>query len=104
MSTLAGFVRGLDTQNPMPKDDVEKCADPNNRPSLLARLPTWLTRWIGYRAALPPPEPTYVTYIWSFTGAFCGLALIQAVFGYANYFKRRDVPPIMPSFVRRRVA
>ncbi|KAJ7351531.1 HPP family protein [Mycena albidolilacea] len=66
--------------------------------SRLARLPRWISHWLGYRAAPPPKQPEYVVWLWSFIGAFCGLSLIQAVFGHSQYFLRRDVPSIVASY------
>ncbi|KAG6879387.1 hypothetical protein C0992_003101 [Termitomyces sp. T32_za158] len=64
----------------------------------LARWPTWLSRWLGYRATPPPKRPEYIIWFWSFIGAFCGISLIQAVFGQAQYFISRGVPPIVASY------
>ena len=66
----------------------------------LARLPRWLSRWLGYRDIPPARLVRYETCFWSFVAAFCGIALIQAVFGQAGYFIRRGVPPIIASYVR----
>lgn len=65
----------------------------------LARLPPWLTRWLGYRSSPPPTRSRYIIWLWSFIGAFCGISLIQAVFGHAQYFIRRGVPSIVASYV-----
>ncbi|KAF2100513.1 HPP-domain-containing protein [Rhizodiscina lignyota] len=67
-------------------------------PELVTKLPTSLTRWIGYRKDEAEPEPQYVQYLWPFVGTFCGLAVLQAIFGHAQYFIRRGVPPIIPSY------
>ncbi|KAL0957847.1 hypothetical protein HGRIS_000032 [Hohenbuehelia grisea] len=66
----------------------------------LARWPLWFTRWLGYRASPPPKRADWVVWLWSFIGAFCGISLIQAVFGHAQYFIGRGVPPIIASYVR----
>ncbi|KAK1219884.1 hypothetical protein PQX77_017364 [Marasmius sp. AFHP31] len=63
----------------------------------LGGLPPWLSRWAGYRATPPPAPPQYIVWIWSWIGAFGGMAVLQAVFGYADYFTERAVPP--PSIV-----
>lgn len=72
-------------------------AKPANR---LSRLPPQVSRWLGYRATPPPKQPDYIIYLWSFIGAFGGIAMIQAVFGQAHYFIERKVPPIIASYVR----
>jgi hypothetical protein len=70
------------------------------RPPFLSRLPRWLGRWLGYRDGPPSaPPPVYVLYLWPFIGAFCGLSLLQAVFGHARYFIDRGVPSIIASYV-----
>ncbi|KAF8958870.1 HPP family protein [Flammula alnicola] len=68
--------------------------------SLLSRLPSWLSRWLGYRTepATTEQEPEYVIYLWSFIGTFLGLSVIQAVFAQAHYFSERGVPPIIASY------
>jgi CBS-domain-containing membrane protein len=68
--------------------------------SRLARLPRWISHWFGYRDASPPKQPEYLVWFWSFAGAFCGLSLIQAVFGHSQYFLGRNVPSIVASYVR----
>ncbi|KAF7332960.1 HPP family protein [Mycena venus] len=47
---------------------------------------------------LPPKQPDYIVWLWSFIGAFCGLSLLQAVFGHSHYFLERGVPPIIASY------
>ncbi|KAL8745519.1 MAG: hypothetical protein Q9190_002340 [Brigantiaea leucoxantha] len=64
----------------------------------LSNLPTCLSRWLGYRSSLPRQQPRYITCLWSFVASFCGLAVLQLLFGHAQYFVDRDVPPIIPSF------
>ncbi|KAF9810168.1 hypothetical protein IEO21_07099 [Rhodonia placenta] len=70
----------------------------DSRPHRLARYPSWLTRWIGYRANTPPKRPDYIVWFWSFIGAFCGLSVLQAVFGHAHYFIERGTPSMVASF------
>ncbi|KAF9486130.1 HPP-domain-containing protein [Pholiota conissans] len=67
-------------------------------PSRLSRLPPQLSRWLGYRSGPVPKRPDYIVYLWSFIGAFGGIALIQAVFGQAQYFIERGVPSIVASY------
>ena len=70
-------------------------------PIYLSRLPRWLSHWLGYRqpTALPAkPLQRYLICLWSFIGAFGGLSILQAVFGHAQYFINRGVPPIIASF------
>lgn len=69
-------------------------------PSRLARLPRWISHWLGYRDAPPAKQPEYIVWLWSFVGAFCGLSILQAVFGHSQYFIERSVPSIIASYVR----
>jgi CBS-domain-containing membrane protein len=66
--------------------------------SRLARLPKPISRWLGYRPAPPPKQPQHIVWLWSWIGAFCGISLIQAVFGQAHYFIERGVPSIVASY------
>ncbi|KAI0310918.1 HPP family-domain-containing protein [Amylostereum chailletii] len=71
---------------------------PHARPNVFARLPPYLSRWFGYRATPPPKRPEYVVWFWSWIGAFCGLSVIMAVFGQAQYFLDRHVPLLVASY------
>lgn len=72
--------------------------DKPSRRQLDSRLPPWATRWIGVRSQPPKPKPIYVPYLWAFIGAFCGLSLLQAIFGHTPYFIERGVPPVIASY------
>lgn len=65
-----------------------------NQPRL-ARLPTWISFWLGYRKIPPPPEKNYIVWLWSFIGAFSCIAVIQALFGNVPYFVEKGVPSIV---------
>lgn len=67
--------------------------------SRLARLPRWVSHWLGYRPEAPKPLPAYQVALWSFIIAFCGLSVLQAIFNYSDYFKERNVPGIVASYV-----
>jgi len=65
----------------------------------LAKWPLWVSRWLGYRpASLPATRPAYIAWIWSFIGAFCGMSVLQLLFGKAHYFFANGVPSIVASF------
>ncbi|KAK7464945.1 hypothetical protein VKT23_006153 [Stygiomarasmius scandens] len=68
------------------------------RKPLLARLPPSLSHWLGYRSSPPPKRPDYLVWFWTWIGAFCGISVIQAVFGQARYFIERGVPSIVASY------
>ena len=65
----------------------------------LSCFPPWLSIWLGYRSSAPKEQPNYIVCFWSFLGAFCGLAILQAIFGQARYFIDRHVPPVVASYV-----
>ena len=71
-------------------------------PSLprLSHLPLWLSHWLGYRSRPPKIPSAYTVYLWSFIGAFCGLSVLQAIFGHAQYFIDHHVPSIIVPYVR----
>ncbi|KAH7086039.1 HPP family-domain-containing protein [Paraphoma chrysanthemicola] len=64
----------------------------------LARLPQWLSRWLGYRGKPLPTSPTWMICLYGFVGAFGGLSVIIAIFAHTEYFTVRLVPPIVASF------
>uniref|UniRef100_A0A0W0EUV7 HPP transmembrane region domain-containing protein n=1 Tax=Moniliophthora roreri TaxID=221103 RepID=A0A0W0EUV7_MONRR len=63
----------------------------------LPTLSSLISRVSNRRASVVAQLPHYLIPIWSFVGAFCGIAVLQAVFGQ-RYFKEKGVPPIIPSF------
>lgn len=67
--------------------------------SRLARLPRWISHWLGYRPETAKPLPAYQIALWSFIIAFCGLSVVQAIFNYSEYFQDRNVPGIIASYV-----
>ncbi|KAF7341428.1 HPP family protein [Mycena venus] len=70
------------------------------RASPLARLPRWMSHWLGYRDPDTPPStpPNYVVWLWTFIGAFSGLSIIQAVFVHSHHFVDHHVPSIIASY------
>lgn len=69
-------------------------------PPRLARLPRWISHWLGYRPEPVKPLSKYEVALWSFIISFCGLSVLQAIFNYSDYFKERNVPGIVASYVR----
>ena len=68
--------------------------------NILASLPTWISRWVGYRSSPSPPPSRYIVYLWSWLGAFIGISVIEAIFEQNSYFTSRHVPIIVASYVR----
>ncbi|CCL98718.1 uncharacterized protein FIBRA_00723 [Fibroporia radiculosa] len=64
----------------------------------LARYPTWLTHWLGYRATPHHKVPEPLVWMWSWIAAFGGLSVLQALFGHSKYFIDRKVPPVVASY------
>ncbi|KAJ5271559.1 hypothetical protein N7524_004828 [Penicillium chrysogenum] len=64
----------------------------------LARLPRWISHWLGYRPEPVKPLSTYQVALWSFITSFCGLSVVQAIFNYSDYFTERNVPGIVASY------
>jgi hypothetical protein len=67
--------------------------------SRLARLPRWMSHWLGYRPEAVKPRSKYEVALWSFITSFCGLSVVQAIFHYSDYFINRNVPGIIASYV-----
>ena len=65
----------------------------------LSKWPPWISHWLGYRALPPAPPKQYIVWFWSFFAAFCGISVIQLVFGKSHYFIERNVPSIVASYV-----
>jgi hypothetical protein len=65
----------------------------------LARLPRWISHWLGYRPEAVKPLSKYEVALWSFITSFCGLSVVQAIFNYSDYFTERNVPGIIASYV-----
>ncbi|KAJ4292526.1 hypothetical protein N0V90_009189 [Kalmusia sp. IMI 367209] len=64
----------------------------------LARLPPWMSRFLGYRGKPAPPSTNLMVCIWGFIGAFGGVAILLAVFSHSTYFTSRNVPAIVASY------
>ena len=65
----------------------------------LSHLPLPISHWFGYRQNTPKKRPDIIIYLWTWIGAFCGVAVIEAVFQRNPYFSDRGVPIIVGSFV-----
>lgn len=69
-------------------------------------LPLSVSRWFGYRpppsrdTARPPPPPTSVPLVWlfSFVGAFIGIAIIENVFLALPFLDGHPAPIVVGSF------
>lgn len=96
---IEGLEGKLDRSTAKKEADVEAQGAPTLQAnfgdnSRLARLPTWISFWLGYRKTPPPPEKNHIVWIWSFIGAFTCISIIQALFGNVPYFVEKGVPSI----------
>ncbi|KAF2747768.1 hypothetical protein M011DRAFT_38616 [Sporormia fimetaria CBS 119925] len=67
-------------------------------PSPLPRLPIYISRFLGYRASPTPDVGNILGAIWSFIGAFSGLAVIAAVFNHVDEIQAHHPPALIASF------
>lgn len=68
-------------------------------PSQLYRLPYPISRFLGYRRSSERRDVGNVLVcIWSFIGAFCGLAVIAGVFNSSPLIQRDHPPVLIASF------
>lgn len=70
--------------------------------SPLHKLPTPVSRFLGYRKEQKQDVGNILGAFWSFTGAFCGLAVIAAVFNNTESIQQHAPPAFIASFVSRR--
>jgi hypothetical protein len=67
--------------------------------SSLHCLPTPVSRFLGYRKEKKPDLGNTLGAFWSCLGAFCGLAVIAAVFNNSESIQRHTPPALIASFV-----
>jgi hypothetical protein len=70
--------------------------------SPLHKLPTPVSRFLGYRKEQKQDVGNILGAFWSFTGAFCGLAVIAAVFNNTESIQQHAPPAFIASFVSGR--
>ncbi|PVI03436.1 HPP family protein [Periconia macrospinosa] len=79
--------------------DIDRYVNKVVPPSPLHKLPTPISRWLGYRKEEPGPDIGNVMgAFWSFVGAFCGLAIVAAVFNNADVIQTHQPPALIASF------
>jgi len=66
--------------------------------SPLHRLPTPISRFLGYRTQKKQDVGNILGAGWSLLGAFCGLAVIAAVFNNTSSIQARHPPALIASF------
>lgn len=71
--------------------------------SPLHKLPTPVSRFLGYRKEQKQDVGNVLGAFWSLVGAFCGLAVVAAVFNNTASIQRHAPPAFIASFVSRQV-
>jgi hypothetical protein len=79
--------------------DIDTYTNPYTPPSPLHRLPPWISRFFGYRKEPKEDVGNILGAFWSCLGAFCGLAVIAAVFNNTASIQRHSPPVLIASFV-----
>ena len=68
-------------------------------PSPLHRLPGPVSRFLGYRRVGQQDVGNVLGAFWSLVGAFCGLAVVAAVFEHTESIQWHHPPVLIASFV-----
>ena len=79
--------------------DVDRYVNRIVPASPLYRLPTSVSRFLGYRKEEKQDVGNVVGAAWSLVGAFCGLAVIAAVFNNTGSIQVHSPPALIASFV-----
>jgi hypothetical protein len=67
--------------------------------SPLHKFPTPVSRFLGYRRTQRQDVGNVIGAFWSMVGAFCGLAVVAAVFDNTNSIQMHHPPALIASFV-----
>lgn len=81
--------------------DIDRYVNRVVPPSPLHKLPTPVSRFLGYRKDQEADVGNIMGAFWSFIGAFCGLAIVAAVFNNVNVIQIHHPPALIASFVRQ---
>lgn len=79
--------------------DIDRYLNRVIPPSPLHRLPTPVSRFLGYRKEQKQDVGNILGAFWSLLGAFCGLAVVAAVFNNTESIQRHAPPAFIASFV-----
>lgn len=71
--------------------------------SPLHKLPPPVSRFLGYRREHKQDVGNIMGAFWSLMGAFCGLAVVAAVFNNTESIQRHAPPAFIASFVSRQI-
>lgn len=79
--------------------DVDRYINRIVPPSPLHKFPTPIARYLGYRKEQKQDVGNVMGAVWSCVGAFCGLAVIAAVFNNTGSIQMHSPPALIASFV-----
>ena len=79
--------------------DIDRYLNPFLPPSQIHHFPRPISRFLGHRESSRPNVGNIVSLIWSFVGAFSGIALIAGVFRASSVIHHTGAPIIIGSFV-----
>src|SRR5690242_16414121 len=79
--------------------DIDRYVNRIVPPSPLHRLPTPVSRWLGYRKKQKQDVGNVLGAVWSFVGAFCGLAVVAGVWNNTPSIQGHHPPALIASFV-----
>ena len=68
-------------------------------PSPVHKLPAPISWFLGYRKEQKPDVGNILGAFWACVGAFCGLAVIAAIFNHSPSIQRHHPPALIASFV-----
>jgi hypothetical protein len=80
--------------------DIDRYLNRVIPPSPLYKLPTSISRFLGYRKESRQDVGNILGAFWSLLGAFCGLAVVAAVFNNTDSIQWHQPPALIASFVR----
>ncbi|RMZ76151.1 hypothetical protein DV738_g5082, partial [Chaetothyriales sp. CBS 135597] len=89
---------------PAKKYDIDTYLDPITPQSFVHHFPQPISHFLGHRAPRSSsskrasPHHPFVIWTFSFLGAFCGVALIEAVFMHLPHLDGHKVPLVIASF------
>lgn len=91
---MGSLVRRSETWNV----DVDRYVNRIAPASRLYRLPTPVSRFLGYRREQREDVGNVMGAFWSLVGAFCGLAVVAAVFNNTGVIQVHHPPALIASF------
>ncbi|KAH7386676.1 HPP family-domain-containing protein [Phaeosphaeria sp. MPI-PUGE-AT-0046c] len=78
--------------------DIDRYLNRIIPPSPLHKLPTSISRFLGYRKTQEQDVGNILGAFWSMLGAFCGLAVVVAVFNNMHSIELHHPPALIASF------